>query len=465
MTVASPCPTFRDPDGSLALEGDLAIRTISDASRLEVLRFLESPFYQRLQERGDVVSTIIDDSERTLRLLHPRIPIATYPWEWTPGQWLAAAELTLSLCREALAEGWILKDATPLNVLFIGPRPVLVDVLSFDRRDPASSVWLAYGQYVRTFLLPLVMNQLGRWPLALSLFRRDGYEPVELFAALSWRQRLTRAAFWPITLPAWLEGSKKKGGNAAKQASATRMVDPGAALHILERMIDGLGKRTRRAVPTAALSGWSDYAETLTHYTAEETSQKRTWIREAVEEMSPRSALDIGANSGEYSGLMAAMGVEVVALERDAASAERIFRMSQAKELPILTVHADLARPTPAVGWQNSESSALLPRLEGQFDVVLMLAVIHHLLLLEQIPLTAILSLCYQMTRRSLIIEWVPVTDPMFQDLMRGRESLYGSLAEDDLIGACEGFFEVVRRQALGNGRILILLEKSIEKG
>ena len=72
------------------------------------------------------------------RLLHPRIPVATYPWEWTPSQWLAAAELTLSLCEEALSEDWILKDATPLNVLFLGPRPVLVDVLSFERRDPAS---------------------------------------------------------------------------------------------------------------------------------------------------------------------------------------------------------------------------------------------------------------------------------------------------------------------------------------
>ena len=38
-------------------------------------------------------------------------------------QWLAAAELTLDLCDAALADGWILKDATPLNVLFVGSRP------------------------------------------------------------------------------------------------------------------------------------------------------------------------------------------------------------------------------------------------------------------------------------------------------------------------------------------------------
>ena len=66
-------------------------------------------------------------------------------------QWLAAAELTLKLGEEAIGEGWVLKDATPLNVLFQGPRPIFVDILSFERRDPRASVWLAYGQYVRTF--------------------------------------------------------------------------------------------------------------------------------------------------------------------------------------------------------------------------------------------------------------------------------------------------------------------------
>src|SRR5580658_2174619 len=81
-------------------------------------------------------------------LEHPRIQTISYPWEWTPAQWRAAAELTLSIAREAVGAGWILKDATPLNILFVGTRPMLVDVLSFERRDPQSSVWLAYGQYV-----------------------------------------------------------------------------------------------------------------------------------------------------------------------------------------------------------------------------------------------------------------------------------------------------------------------------
>ena len=458
MTDPIPRPTFRDPAGSLGFEGDHVVRRIHPAARVAVLEFLDSAFCHRLQERGDLIAATIDDSQEGLCLVHPKIPIPTYPWEWSPSQWLAAAELTLTLCEEALGDGWILKDATPLNVLFVGPRPVLVDILSFERRDPRSMIWLAYGQYVRTFLLPMVMNKRMGWPLEMSLFKRDGLEPADLFAAMGWRDRISRDAFWPVTLPALLERSK---GAEEKATQAPRRVsDPGMALHGLQRLLAGLRKRTRRALPKPDASRWSKYQGTLTHYTEQESALKHEWVRDVLAEAKPARVLDIGANTGEFSALAVEMGAQAVALERDAASAERLFCMSRQRNLSIQTIHADLARPTPAAGWENSESSALLPRLEGQFELVLMLAVIHHLLLMEQIPLPAIIALCHRLTWRHLVIEWVPVEDPMYRSLMRGRNELYGALSEDDLIAACKGLFHVLRRQKLDNGRVLFLFER-----
>jgi len=452
---AAPASTFRDPAGSLHLEDDRAVRTIHPAAREQVLEFLHSPLRERLEASGDMVATTIEDTPGGLRLIHPRVPVPSYPWEWTPGQWLAAAELTLSLCDEALTDGYILKDATPLNILFVGARPVLVDVLSLERRDPASSIWLAYGQYIRTFLLPLLMLRLLRWPLALTLFRRDGYEPVDLYAALGWGQRLSRAALFPITLPALLDKR-----NADKPVPPASGKDPGLALHILQRMLKSLRKRTRHALPRSSASEWSDYTAALSHYTPEQSAAKLAWVRAALLELRPARVLDIGANTGEFSALAASLGASVIALERDAAAAERIYQRSVAQQLDILTLHADLARPTPAAGWLNTESSALLPRLEQQADMVLMLAVIHHLILMEQIPLTRILALLHRLTRRYLIVEWVPVTDPMFQSLLRGRDELYGALAESDLLAACAGLFRTLRREPLTNGRVLFLLER-----
>jgi SAM-dependent methyltransferase len=491
MTSATPRPTFRDPAGSLRLEDDQAIRTIHPAAREEVLAFLASPFCHQLQQRGDLIAASIEHepadhgdgpdsvgSADALRLLHPRVFLPTYPWEWTASQWLAAAELTLTLGEEALGHGWILKDATPHNILFIGARPVLVDILSFERRDPTSSVWLAYAQYIRTFLLPLLMNKLLHWPLALSLFKRDGLEPLELYRSLSWPQRLSPAAFFPVTLPAWLErrqeGKTQRNphamqGTAALATDTPTLAPPGPpkepelTLHLLKRTLQSLRKRTRAAVSRAATSEWSEYTGSLTHYTAAQVAEKNSWLNQVLGELRPARVLDVGANTGEYSILAASHGAEVVALERDEAAADRLFKMSvqkAAQGLSIQTIHADLARPTPAVGWDNDESSALLPRLESRFDLVLMLAVIHHLLLLEQIPLDDILALCHRLTTRHLVVEWVPASDPMYQSLMRGRDALYGHINEDRLLAACTGRFETRRRLTLDNGRILLLFEK-----
>jgi hypothetical protein len=459
MTPAVPNPTFRDPAGSLSFEDNEVVRKINSLARSSVLEFLDTSLCKRMQHCGDLIAATIDDSALGLRLLHPRIPIPSYPWEWTPSQWLMAAELTLNLCDEALSEGWVLKDATPLNILFVGSRPVFVDILSFERRDSASSVWLAYGQYMRTFLLPLVMKRMMSWPLSLSIFKRDGYEPFELYLAIGWRQRLSRVAFWPITLPTWLE--KFRTDTKPLKQSSIRGTDAEMTTHILKQGLVKLRQRTRRALPQNVSSRWSDYKNTLSHYTAEQSSMKRKWVQQVLDEFPAERVLDVGANTGEYSALAATTGAHVVALERDAVAAELLFCMSQSRGLPIQTIHADLARPTPAVGWDNSESIALLSRLEGQSDLVLMLAVIHHLILMEQIPLPSIMALCQRLTRRHLIVEWVPVEDPMFQSLMRGREDLYGSLTENNLLAACVGRFKLIHQHKLGNGRILFLFEKS----
>ncbi|MES2393360.1 MAG: methyltransferase type 12, partial [Acidobacteriota bacterium] len=237
MSPVAPRATFRDPAGSLQLEDNQAVRTIRAHARKAVLEFLASPLRAQMEARGDMVATTVEDGADGLRLVHPLIAVPTYPWEWTAQQWLAAAELTLALGDEALSEGMILKDATPLNILFVGPRPVLVDVLSFEKRDAESAVWLAYGQYMRTFLLPLIAHQMLSWPLEMSLLRRDGYEPSELYAALGWGKRLSPAALWPVTLPAWFE--KKTGGEGGARKPARKM-DAGAAEHILKKMLQGL---------------------------------------------------------------------------------------------------------------------------------------------------------------------------------------------------------------------------------
>jgi 2-polyprenyl-3-methyl-5-hydroxy-6-metoxy-1,4-benzoquinol methylase len=457
--------TFRDPAGQLQLTEAHALRRIHPAAAEETLAFLASPLRMALERSGDLVPTEILESGTNpsgtlgyLWLQHPRIDPISYPWEWTIGQWLSAAELTLRVSGHAIDAGWTLKDATPLNILFVGARPILVDVLSFERRDPHSSVWLAYGQFVRTFLLPLVAEKFLSWPLQATLFSRDGYEPRTLYRSLSPWQRLRPDLLDIVTLATLFES---KGGKASKPRKLPSASDPELVLHILHKRIARLGKQIRRAARSQTSSQWSEYQHSAGHYRAADTEDKQLFVRSVLERCRPARVLDIGANTGTYSLMGAEAGAEVVALDSDAAAIETLWQTAAQQNRPVAALVANIARPTPAAGWRNQEQLSLLERLTGKFDMVLMLAVIHHLILREQIPLAHIGDLCASLTRRWLVLEWVPPSDPMFQEWLRGRDELYGRLSEDDLKQAFAPFFQVADRTELGNHRVLLLFERN----
>lgn len=461
-------PTFRDPAGQLRLTATHALRRIHPAAEGAVHDFLASPLRTALERSGDLVASAIATPERhacihpgELWLEHPCIDPISYPWEWTPAQWRAAAELTLRVAAQAVDAGWTLKDATPLNVLFAGARPVLVDALSLQRRDPRSSVWLAYGQFVRTFLLPLVAASHLKWPLEATLFWRDGYEPADIARALPLRKRLHPKLLDVVTLAAMFEKSGGSGKTQKKNRGLASTSDPDLARHILRKRIARLQKQIAYAAPAQDRSQWSEYTQTASHYGAADVEEKQQLVRGVMNRYRPASVLDIGANTGTYSIIAAEAGARVVALDNDQAAVDALWRLAVEKKLPITALVANIARPTPAAGWRNREHLSLLDRLSGKFDLVLMLAVIHHLILREQVPLKLIGELCASLTRRWLVVEWVPPSDPMYQEWLRGRDDLYGQLAETDLLRALEPFFQVRLRTVLGNQRVLLLFERT----
>jgi SAM-dependent methyltransferase len=335
-----------------------------------------------------------------------------------------------------------------------------VDVLSFERRDPHTTVWLAYGQFVRTFLLPLVAAKYLSWPLQATFFTRDGYEPRDIHKALPRRQRINPALFDVVTLATLLERRGAKADGAKKMPSAS---DPDLAKHILQKRIARLGKQIRHAAGSPKRSQWSAYTQLAHHYQAADIEQKQKFVKDALERCRPVEVLDIGANTGTYSRIAAETGAKVVSLDSDAAALEALWEMAARDSLPITALVANIARPTPAAGWWNREQLSLLDRLTGKFDLVLMLAVIHHLILREQLPLQHIAELSASLTRRWLLVEWVPPSDPMYQEWLRGRDELYGHLTEDDLMRAFSPFFAVANRLELSNGRVLLLLKRRAE--
>lgn len=467
--------SLRDPSGCLLDTGDRLLRFVLPEAAADAIAAMRSPALRQLIETKNWISSRVVDGNEAAALIrvspdglapsalwleHPRVFFPSYPSEWSAQMLHAAADLTLEIAQRLLGEGLGLKDATPYNILFEGSRPIFVDFLSVEKRHPLDPSWLAFGQFARSFIYPLLANRELGLPLDMVfLSRRDGLEADELYRICPAWRRLTPKFLPLVTIPVWLgRRSRKKpspfrAGFAGSEAQA-KFILAGLMRHL---------RRTLGAVAPKAVkqSPWSNYMGDDLPYTGEEFQEKEIIVGKWLSRLGPRRALDVGCNTGHFSRLAAKHGAEVVAIDSDVGVIARLFESSRHEAPSILPLRIDFARPTPPVGWMNSETKSFLERAEGKFDCTLMLAVVHHLMTTEGIPLDDIVSAAARTTTRHLIVEYVDPRDPTFVGLSRGRERLYAWLTPDSFVSAWERAFSVRESIALRRPtRRLYLLER-----
>jgi SAM-dependent methyltransferase len=463
--------------------GGRVLRIVTAAGMADLRAFLAGGAAEKWSRSGGLVRTTWLDDDRRRELLaqggiaqlyealggdaileHEPVPFPSFPYEWPPEMLDAAARLTLRLGLDLLPEGFGLKDATPYNILFRGPDPVFVDVLSIERRDAGDPTWLAYGQFIRTFVLPLVANRRLGLPLDQALLsRRDGLEPDELYRWLGPLQRLNPSLLPLVTMPVWLAARRQPDDASVYRKQL--LPDPERARFVLEHLLSGLLRTLDAFAPkAAATSVWTGYMQGGNNYTAEQFQAKERFVAAFLAQHSPQRVLDVGCNTGHFSLLAARSGARVVAIDYDPAAAGAVWRSARAEKLDVLPLVVNLARPTPAVGWNNREWPSFLDRARAGFDAVFMLAVIHHMLVSERVPLDAILDLAADLTSRLLLIEFISPEDSMFRRLVRGREELFRGLDAARFEETCRRRFDIMEVQHLdGATRWLYVLRRKPE--
>jgi 2-polyprenyl-3-methyl-5-hydroxy-6-metoxy-1,4-benzoquinol methylase len=450
--TAAAVRSFRDPGGVLIRRDGRILRILNPEGAASLAAFLQTTTAREAAETGKLVrSTRLDAAEfpeldATALIEHERIPFPSYPYEWPPEMLHAAGALTLELAKSVLDEGFGLKDASPYNVLFRGSEPVFVDVLSFERRDPLDPSWNAYAQLVRTFLLPLLAwREFGLSPDQVLMARRDGLEPETMYRWAGFRRRWKFRFMALVSLPKWMSRRQDAAVYRARQASSAEQ-----AAFILKGLLNSCRRHLDALRPGQAVSKWSDYTEAKSLYSDAEFAEKEAFVTDALGLARHGNVLDVGANEGHFSFLAAASGARVVAIDSDPAVSGAIWRKAHAGRLDVLPLVVDLTRPTPATGWRNQECESFLDRSRGGFDLVLMLAVIHHMLVTERVPLEDLLDLVSEISKEYALIEYVAPEDPMFQRIVRGREALYSHLTRDRFEAAAARRFDLVRSTRIG---------------
>lgn len=383
-------------------------------------------------------------------LRHERVPFVSYPYEWPFGMLRDAALLQLELLREALAEDLVLKDATPYNVQWRGSQPVFVDIGSFERLRPGEA-WAGYRQFCTLFLYPLLLQAYRR--VAFQPWLRgslEGIAPEDCRRLLSPRDRLRRGVLTHVVLHSRLErryGDRRRDVKGELRAA-------GFHKGLIEANVRGLEKLVMRLAWEPERSGWASYGEEAP-YTEADAAAKEAFVAETAGLRRRRLLWDLGANDGRYTRVAAGQADFTVALDADAGVVELLYRALRDEAAgAILPLVGDVTDPSPGLGWRGRERMTLEER--GRPELVLCLALIHHVVLTGNVPVRSFLGWLAGLGAE-LVIELPTRDDPMVRRLLDAKAPSanpdYDTDGFERLLGE---LFRVGRRETLPSGtRIL----------
>jgi hypothetical protein len=359
-----------------------------------------------------------------------------------------AALLQLRITIGALVEGLMLKDATPYNVQWRGSQPVFVDVGSFERAHDGEP-WAGYRQFCMLFLYPLMLEAYRGVPFQPWLRGSiNGIQPADFRALFTRRDAFRRGVLRHVFLHASLEGRYANRGGEVRGD----LQKAGFDRRLVEANVDAMTKLVRQLRSRGGASAWADYRSTCT-YDDDESGQKEAFVRRVVGTASRRLVWDLGCNDGRYSRIAADDAGLVLAIDSDRHVVDALYAtLRDEGERRILPLVVDLANPSPAIGWSNAERGTLVDR--GRPDLVLGLALVHHLSISGNVPLREVVRWLRSL-QCELVVEFPDRGDPMVERLLGAkrteahpdysRETFEALLGSNFRIAASQGLSEGTR--------------------
>jgi hypothetical protein len=301
-------------------------------------------------------------------------PPVSFAYEWCGQMWKAAALCVIQLMQELAQRDLTLRAPHPFNVLFDGARPVYVNPGTIAPMTP-EAFGIAVNRMARSLLYPLLLCQKGQSRLARMLLRDAVY------------------GIRPEQFPELAEMETRR--KADLESSTPEQV--------LAQLLDELEEVS---VPEPE-TNWSEYHRDWPLKPCDRWGHKQWTVHQVLKEFQPRTVLDLACNSGWYARLASVEGADVMAADFDETCVNRLYRRLRQDGGHVLPLVLDLNDPSPGYGFGNNWFPPATERLQA--DLVLALAVTHHLVLAGfRLGFREVVRGLSSFTRRGLLVEFVP---------------------------------------------------------
>ncbi|MFI5130748.1 MAG: hypothetical protein ACHQFX_12180 [Chitinophagales bacterium] len=454
-TVIHHPSSYRDPSGFIFESNGVLYRQVNSSFKEHFDHFIQSGCYDQLVKKAllvphrEVPENLTGSAEFYKTIRPEPIEFISFPYEWSFDMLKDAALLTLQLVKEGLKHDMILKDATPYNIQWHRGKLVFIDTLSFEKYQQVP--WIAYRQFCESFLGPLLIMHYTKKQLPELMLAWPNGIPLNIVAAiLPGRSRLSLHTYLHIHLHAKISRKKNEVADKPRSLSKQKLLNLAGSLEILISKLKTPLDRSTWANYYDEAAQRNDYLE-----------QKKKIITGWVGDMKAiKNAADLGANEGEFSKLLEEKNIYTIAADFDPYCINRLYHYikdNNRKHIHPLVI--DLSNPSPAIGVNNEERNSLISRVN--VDLVLALALIHHLAIGKNIPLEMIADI-FRRLGKTLIIEFVPRDDEKVKLMLRQKKDIYTAYTEANFVKAFGKYFTVMNKESIpGSRRILYLMKRN----
>ena len=463
--------SYKDTAARVVLKEGIYYRYIFNEYKKEYDALMQSGLYEALKSKGYIIAHSelnYEGPDATVykQLLPEQIHFQSYPFCWSYTQWRKAIITYLEINKIALSYGMLLKDATPFNFFFKQGRAVLLDTSSFNFFKEGAP-WLAYKQFCSEFLSPVaLMHYNGQIWSGMVKANLKGLPLNFVSKQLPLQSRFNLTCLLHIHMHAKYANTESSVQQENTRKSKVQEGFTKEKLVSLLTMILSTVKKWKQAYNIN--KHWQGYYE----HDIESPiylNQKEEIIKKWLNEVKPKTVIDLGANTGRFSMLAAQEVEHVIALESDYNCVEAIENAIDKEALKNITVmQMDLAETTPNFGSLEKEYRSIFDRLSNSHlspSLVMGLAIVHHLHITNFLSFAHIAELFAKFNSKYIIVEFVPIEDSKVQLLIKNKQRDFSSYTQENFIAALLQYFKLIEVKNMeGTDRELLFLEK-IERG
>lgn len=401
-----------DKVGKLYFYQDRVFRAINKPYIAQVQEMFDCGMMDELIEKKLFINSWISDFEikgYNLIIEHTYIKYWNYPYEWSFNMIKDAANTVLNINTIANKYGFELFDVHAFNVVYDMSQPKYVDLGSFFKIEKANAKsWTGYLHFYNSFYMPLYLYSKGFSDLSQSIFLFNGYFSTKDFFLLKYKYLN-------------LFGSKINNLIYKLYYNSRRLA---VARHF--KVIEKYGKHKyinyilnfkkyfqnrfnanrsykliKQVKKNRSDSYWKDYHNNLNP----ESDNRFLSITQLIktELKDANTLIEVASNQGKFADfvLQKTQINEIIATDYDKNAVDRLY-LNNRNNKNILPIIYDIVRP-------NGRSCDKKIENRISADIVMGLAVTHHLILTQEINLDHIFKVFERLTNKYIVIEFMPL--------------------------------------------------------